>query len=137
MLLQYVGQRGPTRAYDDDAGLDLFVHGDWLIAPGELVDIDLGISIKSPSGYWSLLTGRSSAFRRGLLVGLGVIDPGYTGRLYAVARNITPDHIQVLDGERIAQLILLHNATHLAQLEAVQVLPETARGASGFGSSGR
>jgi dUTP pyrophosphatase len=136
-FLQFVGT-APTRAHDDDAGFDLYVHGEYSIEPGEMQDLDLGVSIKSPPDTWVLLTGRSSTMRnRGLLVAQGVIDPGYTGPLYATVYNLNKKTVHVNDGERIAQLIILPNLT--ARVDPIEVtsLPETARGSNGFGSSGR
>jgi dUTP pyrophosphatase len=135
--LQYTGTT-PTRAHHDDAGLDLYVHGDYSIEPGQMVDLDLGTAIKSPPGCWVLLTGRSSTMRnRGLLVAQGVIDPGYTGPLYATAHNLTNETVLVSEGERIAQLIVLPNLTQYIEPVQVSSLPETERGSKGFGSSGR
>lgn len=136
-VLQYVGTE-PTRAHDDDAGLDLYVHGEYTIEPGEMVDLDLGVAIKSPPGTWTLLTGRSSTMRnRGLLVAQGVIDPGYTGPLYATVHNLRREPVVVHDGDRIAQLIVFANWTQSVVALEVTQLPETARGSKGFGSSGR
>jgi len=135
-LLQYLGTE-PTRAHDDDAGLDLYVHGNYTIEPGEMADIDLNLSIKSPPGTWTLLTGRSSTMRnRGLLVAQGVIDPGYTGPLYATVYNLRKEPVVVFHGDRIAQLIVFANWTESVQPVRVDQLPETARGSKGFGSSG-
>lgn len=134
--LQYVGTE-PTRAHEDDAGLDLYVHGDYVIEPGEMLDLDLGVAIKSPPGMWALLTGRSSTMRnRGLLVAQGVIDPGYTGPLYATVHNLRREPVTVSDGDRVAQLILFANWTQSVYPLEVVTLPETNRGSKGFGSSG-
>jgi dUTP pyrophosphatase len=136
-VLQYTGVE-PTRAHHDDAGLDLYVQGDYWIEPGHTVDLDLGVSIKSPPGTWTLLTGRSSTMRnRGLLVAQGIIDPGYVGPLYATVHNLRKEIVEVHDGERIAQLIVLPNLTQFVEPVRVTELPDTARGDKGFGSSGR
>lgn len=136
MELMYTGT-APTRAYPDDAGLDLYVHGDYIIAPGQYVDIDLNCRIKTPPGYWVLLTGRSSSMRnRRLLVAQGVIDPGYIGPLYAGVTNMSGDPVEVRHGERVAQLIAFRNETENMRLVKVDQLPETERGDRGFGSSG-
>lgn len=136
MELLYTGT-SPTRAYLDDAGLDLYVYGDYIIAPGEYRDIDLNVKIKAPPGYWVLLTGRSSSMRnRRLLVSQGVIDPGYIGPLYAGVTNMSTEPVEIRHGERIAQLIAFRNETENLRLVEVERLPETERGDRGFGSSG-
>lgn len=129
----------PARAYHDDAGLDLFVHGgDWTIEPGATVEVPLGVAVKSPPGTWTLLTGRSSTFRnRRLLVGQGVIDEGYTGPLFAVVHNFGDQPQTVKEGERIAQLIVFPNLTPQVELLEVAEMPNTQRGGAGFGSSGQ
>lgn len=136
MLMQYVGAE-PTRAHRDDAGLDLYVNGDHTVPPGAMVDLDLGVAIKSPPDTWTLLTGRSSTMRnRGLLVAQGVIDPGYVGPLYATVFNLLDTPATVKHGDRVAQLIVFPNYTQHIRTVEVTELPETARGAKGFGSSG-
>lgn len=135
-VLQYTGTQ-PTRAHQDDAGLDLYVHGNHTVEPGQMADLDLGVAIKSPPNCWVLLTGRSSTMRnRGLLVAQGVIDPGYTGPLYATVHNLTQQTVYVQDGDRIAQLIVLPNLTQYIEPVQVSALPDTERGTKGFGSSG-
>lgn len=136
MKLLYTGTE-PTRAYRDDAGLDLYVHGDHTVEPGAYCDVDLNVRIKTPPGYWVLLTGRSSTMRnRRLLVAQGVIDPGYVGPLYAGVTNMGTEPVEIKHGERIAQLIAFRNETERLQLVEVDELPGTERGDRGFGSSG-
>lgn len=137
MDLQYTGKE-PHRAHHDDAGLDLYVQQDYTIQPGTMVDLDLGTAIKTPPGTWALLTGRSSTMRnRGLLIAQGIIDTGYTGPLYATAYNLTEHTVEILAGERIAQLVILPNVTAQTSLCHVAKLGPTERGPNGFGSSGR
>ena len=135
--LQYLGT-APARAHRDDAGLDLYVHGNYEIEPGEMMDLDLGVRIKAPAGTWTLLTGRSSTMRsRQLIIAQGIIDPGYTGPLYATAYNFGTEMARVEDNDRVAQLVVLPNITEHVELVPVTQLPGTMRGSSGFGSSGR
>lgn len=127
----------PTRAYADDAGLDLYTTAHTVILPGAFVDVPCGLRVALPSWSWGLVTGRSSALRRkGLLVHSGVIDAGYRGQLYAGAFNLTDEVVNVEEGERIAQLIVMSNSTRHVEPELVTVLPGSERGVNGFGSSG-
>jgi dUTP pyrophosphatase len=135
MELLFTG-KPPQRAYPDDAGLDLTVVGHWYVPPRGQMDLPLGVAIKSPPGHWTMMTGRSSAIRRGLHVPVSVIDPGYIGPLFAVVFNLTDEAIAVNDGERICQLIVLRNSTEQVTLQAVDELPPTPRGQNGFGSTG-
>lgn len=129
--------RMPTRAYEDDAGLDLYVSDETTIMPGTFSDVPCGISCELPDWSWGLVTGRSSALRkRGLLVHSGVIDAGYRGPLYAGAWNMTDQPVTVEVGERIAQMIIVNNATKRVNPVRSDQLTQSARGAAGFGSSG-
>ena len=130
----YTGD-APTKAYPDDAGFDLRVARDWTVSPHAMDQIPLSTTVKSHDGYWGLVIGRSSTFRRGLLINPGVIDCGYTGPLFAVVHNMTDHDIVVFAGERIVQWIPMVNHPMLPR--HTNQLPDTARGANGFGSSGK
>lgn len=124
------------RSYPGDAGFDLFCRQSAVLAPGERVDIPLGVRCQIPVGWWGLLTGRSSTLRkRGLLVAQGVIDQGYRGPLFALIQNLTAHPVEVRDGERLAQLILIPLYTGDPVL--VEDLNDSVRGVAGFGSTGR
>jgi len=129
----------PTMAHEGDAGFDLGYNGDTaiLIAPNETVNIPTGIKIQLPSGTWAMVTGRSSAFKRGLLTPLSVIDNGYRGDLFAIVRNISDQPIEVQPNERIAQLIVMPLAPEELLWVKVRTLQESARGENGFGSTGK
>lgn len=98
------------------------------------VDVPTQVSVKLPDGYFGLIINRSSASRKlGIDVVPGIIDTGYTGPLFACVWNRTNQDIIIEKGQRVAQLILLP-ATVLP-INKVTQLPETERGATGFGSS--
>jgi dUTP pyrophosphatase len=128
---------GPSRAYEDDAGFDLYVQQGAVIHPGQVVDIHCGVALELPSDVWVLLIGRSSTLRkRGLMVNPGIIDPGYRGELFAGVMNMTGQDVWVEQGERLAQVIFLPNLTYSVDLVQVDQLGTHARGSNGFGSSG-
>ncbi|AZS10426.1 deoxyuridine triphosphatase [Arthrobacter phage Supakev] len=127
----------PTRAYSDDAGLDLFVSEDTWVPANGFKDIRSHIRVELPGWSWGFLVGRSSTLRKkGLLVNPGIIDAGYRGELFSGVQNMTGKPVLVEAGERIAQLILLTNATRGMEPTMVPELSSHARGANGFGSSG-
>ena len=135
--LSAAGQR-PTRAYSDDAGLDLYVSETMKVKPGQFVDIPCSVAVELPSNTWALLTGRSSTLRKhGLLVNQGIIDPGYRGELFAGVQNLGRKTVTVQAGERVAQLILMPNWTSEFNPVEVVNLKSHPRGEKGFGSSGR
>jgi dUTP pyrophosphatase len=106
------------------------------IEPESFMDVPCGIAIKLPSGMWGMITARSSTFyKRRLFVYQSVIDNGYIGPLNIGVYN--PDHKykEVKPLEALAQLVLM--PIIIARTVKVDVLPETQRGARGFGSTDR
>ena len=128
----------PTRAFDDDAGFDLYVSKRVRIKPGRFVDVPCSVAFELPSNSWAMLTGRSSSLRnKGLLVNQGIIDPGFRGELFAGVQNLSRRTVTVEAGERLAQLILMPNWTSEYDLIEKDILEPHPRGLQGFGSSGR
>lgn len=128
----------PTRAYNDDAGFDLYVSQTTTIKPGQFTDIPCAIAVELPTDSWAMLTGRSSTLRKhGLMVNQGIIDTGYRGELYAGVFNLSGHDVTINKGDRVAQLILMPNHTaNYTPTEMVE-LNQHPRGQKGFGSSGR
>lgn len=128
----------PHRGYHDDAGLDLPVLGGVWVPPGVTADVPCGLAIQLPQGTFGLIVGRSSTRRnRGLLVHPGIIDVGWRGDLFALVENLTDEVVQIGEGERLAQLIILPNLTSMYAPEWVDELDPHDRGTNGFGSTGR
>ncbi len=91
-----------------------------------------------PEGYAGLLIPRSGlAARQGisLVNAPGLIDSGYRGEIKVPLINLDPtETFNYEKGERIAQLVII--ATPSITLHNIYELPESSRGAQGFGSSG-
>lgn len=127
----------PDQGNKGDAGLDLYVSDNVRIEPGTFCDVDCGIRLQLPDGYWGRITGRSSTLRRrGLLVSEAVIDCGYIGPIYTGVWNLSSTAVDVAVGERLAQLIL-HPIVRPRVEHADVLLSCDGRGTAGFGSSGR
>jgi dUTP pyrophosphatase len=128
----------PTRAYRGDAGLDLVACERHEIAPGERALVGTGIAIAIPDGHAALVTPRSGlAVEQGITIvnTPGLVDSGYRGELRVILHNTDRQTPFVVEpGMRIAQLIVV--AVPETELREVSELPESERGASGFGSSG-
>lgn len=130
--------RLPSRAYPDDAGLDLTTCERVELAPGERAVVSTGIAVAIPAGHAGFVQPRSGlAARHGIALvnGPGLIDAGYRGELRVVLLNTDREATFVAEpGDRIAQLVVLR----LPEVELVEVdeLPGSERGAGGFGSSG-
>ncbi|MBI4371680.1 MAG: dUTP diphosphatase [Elusimicrobia bacterium] len=124
----------PTRAHQDDAGLDLYALEDREFAPGQGGIARTGVAIAVPAGHVGLVCDRSSLAKRGLKTAGGVIDAGYRGEVGVVLWNLSREAQSIKKGERIAQMLVIPIATP-APVESD--LDATARGANGFGSTGR
>lgn len=125
----------PTRAHADDAGLDLYALEDAELAPGQGRVVHTGVAMAIPAGHVGLVCDRSSMAKRGLKTAGGVIDAGYRGEVGVMLWNISAATHALKKGERIAQLLVVPIATP-APVDTAD-LGETARGAGGFGSTGK
>lgn len=127
----------PTRAYETDAGLDLY--SPITISGSDSLLVDIGVAVAVPRGWVGFITGRSSQGMNGISCHLGVIDSGYHGSLKVLLRiargSPWANTIFVQRGDRIGQLILLPVA--LPELVVVDQLPDSHRGKNGFGSTGK
>lgn len=139
----------PTRAYADDAGLDLRVAEDTVLEWGKFQDVQLTSRVALPDWSWGFLVGRSSTFRtRGIEVMPGIIDTGYRGKLFAACiwrpetnhadpeGTLAANGYTLKAGDRIAQMIIIPNGTRDVEPYSVRELPAHDRGDNGFGSSG-
>ena len=128
----------PQGAYPGDAGLDLVACEPVELGPGERGVVPTGIAVAIPEGYAGLVIPRSGlALEHGIsLVNTpGLIDSGYRGELRVVAINTDRERpFTVEAGMRIAQLVVMPAPE--VDFIVLDELPETVRGAAGFGSSG-
>ncbi|PWL96737.1 MAG: dUTP diphosphatase [Clostridiales bacterium] len=134
------GARIPTRGSAHAAGYDLYACLEHAveIAPGGSAKIGTGLAIAIPDGYFGAIFARSGlAAKEGLRPAncVGVADSDYRGEYMVVLHNDSGTARTVRPGDRIAQLVVLPYLA--AEFETVQALDETARGAGGFGSTGK
>lgn len=132
----------PSYARPDDAGADLVARtGAKLVAGGGRALVPTGVVVAIPPGYAGFVQPRSGlALRHGVtcLNTPGLIDAGYRGEVAVLLVNTDPiEDYEVRRGDRIAQLVIQQVVT--AAFEAVPSgeLPDSDRGESGFGHSGR
>ncbi len=130
----------PTYGTEYSAGADLYnLSGEEVkIPPHTTVLIHTGISAEIPEGYCGLVFARSGlATKRGLAPAnkVGVIDSDYRGEIMVALHNHTDREAAVEGGERVAQLAIVPYLK--AEFELTDELCDTARGAGGFGSTGR
>ena len=128
----------PARAYAGDAGMDLAACERVELAPGARALVPTGLAVAIPDGYAGYVQPRSGlAAKHGISIvnTPGLVDSGYRGELLVNLVNHDPAEPFVVEpGMRIAQLVILP-VPHVELVE-VDELPESERGADGFGSSG-
>lgn len=129
----------PARASDHAAGFDLraAVAEPVVVAPGRRALVPTGIAVALPPGYegqvrprsgWALSVGMT------LLNAPGTIDADYRGEIAVIVVNHGEADVTIARGDRIAQLVVQRVPD--VELLVVEALPESARGAGGFGHSG-
>lgn len=141
----------PTKAFQSDAGLDLYSclpdaeFHEWgggkvngiKIRPGETVMIGAGIAMSIPDGYFGGVFARSGlSTKEGLRPAncVGVVDCSYTGEIIVPLYNDSNETRIVTNGQRIAQLVIM--PCPAVELVEVKNLDKTTRNDGGFGSSG-
>lgn len=129
----------PAYAHPGDAGLDLHAAADVVLAPGARAPVPTGLAVAVPEGCVGLVHPRSGlAARSGIAIvnAPGTVDAGYRGEVVVLLVNLDPrEEVRIARGDRIAQLLV--QRVERVSVTEVEVLPPSARGESGFGSTGR
>jgi dUTP pyrophosphatase len=153
--------KAPTVTHPgSDLGFDLYAIEDVVPEPGVMTRVRTGIAVEGPEGYGFVLGDRSSMAARGVTYAGGRIDAGYRGeivvclvnvnqpcyslreerdaegRLSSVLLHKSDAAVRLSKGDKVVQMTPLRTATGWA-ITVVDELAESARGARGFGSSGR
>ena len=128
----------PRYASEDAAGLDVTAAEELTLQPGQRHAVATGFAIEIPRGFEVQVRPRSGlAFKNGItcLNTPGTIDSDYRGEVKVILVNLGQEPFEVRRGERIAQLV----PAPVLRADFVEVgeLGDTARGAGGFGSTGR
>jgi dUTP pyrophosphatase len=138
-----VGREIPLPGYatEGSAGLDLRACLDTPITlePGQthLVPTGFAIHLEDPGLAAVLLPRSGLGHRHGIVLGnlVGLIDSDYQGQVMVSVWNRGAHPFTIAPGERIAQMIIVPVVQ--VELEVVSEFNASARGAGGFGSSGR
>lgn len=130
----------PYYATEGAAAVDLHACVDEAVTlpPGGRALLPTGLAVAVPAGHVGLLAVRSSmGIRHGVTLsnGVGVIDSDYRGQVHVGLHNLSGEPYTVQPGDRVAQLMVVPVAA--PEIEVVDALPETVRGAGGLGSTGR
>ena len=128
----------PARAYAGDAGMDLAACERIELLPGARALVPTGVAVAIPDGYAGYVQPRSGlAAKHGISIvnTPGLVDSGYRGELLVnLVNHDEAEPFVVEPGMRIAQLVIL--PVPPVELVEVDELPDSERGADGFGSSG-
>ena len=122
------------------AGMDLraALSDPITLKPGERGLIPTGLAIALPAGFEAQIRPRSGlALKHGItcLNTPGTIDADYRGEVKVILINLGQEPFTIQRGERIAQMVIA--PVTQGNWEIVETLPDTKRGAGGFGSTGR
>lgn len=161
MLLEFatvhLNAKFPTRANPSDVGLDLYYSPDLevdefdeeknmpkgtiVIMPSQSAKVRTGIKFAVPHGYCLEIKNRSSvSSKKELLVGGGVIDPGYSGEVVVIMHNVGRQPQMIKPGDKIAQAVLfpvIHVRPVLIDESELYIdsIAISDRGDNGFGST--
>ncbi|MET3723631.1 dUTP diphosphatase [Sphingomonas trueperi] len=128
----------PRYATEGAAGMDVVAAEDLTLAPGARHAVATGFAMAIPAGYEVQVRPRSGlALKHGItcLNTPGTIDSDYRGEIKVILANLGTEDFPIARGDRIAQLVPA--PVQRADLDEVNSLDETTRGAGGFGSTGR
>lgn len=132
----------PAYETEGSAGLDLRAA----IAEGEVLTlrplgralVPTGLKVAVPLGFEVQVRPRSGlALKFGItcLNSPGTVDSDYRGEVGVILVNLGAEDFEIRRGDRIAQMVVARHAR--IEWEVVESLDDTARGAGGFGSTGR
>jgi dUTP pyrophosphatase len=131
----------PTKAYEDDAGFDLYSVEEIKLYFGIPMKVKTGIAMEIPRGYSGFIWDRSGLGSKGIKVFGGVIDSQYRGEVIVCLNRLWDSGLPIMatssvlpKGSKIAQLCIFK--TPEFKIEEVEELSSSERGNKGFGSSG-
>jgi len=124
----------PSYAMETDVGLDLISNETVEFMPMEQKAVRTGIAIKIPEGHVGLIRDRAGIVTKmNVHTAAGTIDPAYRGELSVVLINLSDESVEVEEGMKIAQLIVL--PVKKVEVKEVKSLDVTERYDKGFGST--
>jgi len=130
----------PKYETEGSSGLDLeaYIEKDLRLLSGERKLVPTGVSVAMPNNFEIQIRPRSGlAYKNGISVvnTPGTIDSDYRGEIKVLLINLGTETVTIKKFQRIAQMVICPIIK--ANLKEVQELPETIRGAGGFGSTGQ
>ena len=133
-----IGLELPTYQTAGSAGMDVRAASDLTLQVGETQLVPTGFSLEIPPEYEVQLRPRSGlALKFGitLLNSPATIDSDYRGEVGVILTNLGREPFEIQRGDRIAQMVVAR--VEHAEIVEVEELADSARGAGGFGHTGR
>ena len=129
----------PARATVHAVGYDVrSAEADFVLQPGEIRLVGTGLVLEMPEYLECQVRPRSGlAVRHGVTLPNtpGTIDPDYRGEVKVPLINLGQAPVSIARGDRVAQMVFAR--FEAPEVEEVGEVSGTARGAGGFGSTGR
>lgn len=143
MEIKIINQSGhalPQYETAHAAGMDMraFTNEEIVIKPLQRVLVPTGLFIELPVGYEAQIRPRSGlAYKHGISIvnAPGTIDADYRGEIKVLLINLSDTDFVVNNGDRIAQMVIARHET--VSWTSVEELSDTARGAGGYGHTGK
>ena len=122
------------------AGMDLraSITEEMILKPLQRLLVPTGLFIELPIGYEAQIRPRSGlAYKHGISIvnAPGTIDADYRGEIKVLLVNLSDTDFKIVNGDRIAQMVVAKHET--VSWQTVEQLGETARGAGGYGHTGK
>ena len=118
----------------EDIGYDLYASEDTMLSPHGAAGVPTGIAIEFDPPAGGVVKTRSGLAKKRLMCNAGVIDAGYRGEVIVLMENLGDEAYEIKRGDKIAQLL---EHPFMAHEVAEAELTDAARGAKGFGSTGK
>jgi dUTP pyrophosphatase len=131
----------------EDLAYDLYASEDAVLFSNKPTKVPTGVALEFRHGFGGLMRDRSSMAAKGITVSAGVIDAGYRGEVNVLLTLNLPSapgfflgadyakEYKIKRGEKVAQIIPVR--VYTGSVEVVAELSGSARGARGWGSSGK
>ena len=139
-IINHSGHPLPQYETAHAAGMDMraFVDAEVVIKPLQRVLVPTGLHIELPVGFEAQIRPRSGlAYKHGISIvnSPGTIDADYRGEIKVLLVNLSDTDFVVNNGDRIAQMVIAKHET--ITWELAEELSDTARGAGGYGHTGK
>ena len=139
-IINHSGHTLPAYETAHAVGMDMraFTETEIVIKPLQRILIPTGLHIELPVGYEAQIRPRSGlAYKHGISIvnSPGTIDADYRGEIKVLLVNLSDTDFVVNNGDRIAQMVIAKHET--ITWENVEELSDTARGAGGYGHTGK